>query len=1054
MKKLFLILLSFFTLTSYGQAEYEKIAITANTTSTTASKINVQEANGEVNTMPAENIPVNISPQPINYNIPDTKLGSHLKGIDNKFGSLVQTTAGITNRIWFTGDISVVNAVNYFTSNATSKGVVTAASPTPLVNGDDQKQYFSQDIIGNAFPSIQKFPAGTYAGQLTVRSNPNNDRQRYAVEIYKTDNLGVPIASGITGAPIGDLGVTVVTILDSGEINLASNAITGVPVSGILASELTINATERIRYHVSAAKIGTAGGNNTMEVFYGSNYNSYYDVPVTFDTNSVKNVSAVTGVTTTDALNNLNIRIATFEQYGALGDGVTDDSAAIQSAINAVKVLGGTISVSNKTFICGDVLMYSNVSLVGNGAQSVLKFKSGAQYLMSINSGSGGTTSITGNEKNIAFRNMTFLGRGAADGFSQFKHLLNVNAVSYLTIDNCRFIDFQGDGIYIGSSNSGVERHNTNITINNCFFDGINKENRNAISVIDCDNLIINNSKFYNVSKSTMPAAIDIEPNNFNYAIIKNITIKNNYFSNIGGSFGTISVYLPMAQESLTVKSSNILIEGNKIENSSFGLAFEQNTASLLDSSPALSLSVKNNNVNNITSYPFKFINIRGASIIGNTFSNFAVRGHIGFVSSGGKAKDILFNDNVIRKGGTTDGIGVSIADVNRIALVNNIFEDCGNGSIGYGIDFASSSTSTYVNLTNNIFTSPASLTTFAIQKEASHTLTTATNISLGNKLIGVTGNAFTAFINDPSVGTANKLLKFNATSSDTYSDSNITDTGSLITLGVATNQTGKYNSNGYFDLDASATNMGRLGFNRNVSSGAIYNGSFGAYQFANESGAFVFKTYNAAGSNISNSAIGSTGRWLFNTTTDNGIDAVQVNGTISANAATTANQVVIKSQLDLKANIDSQTLTGDPKAPTSTAGDNDTSIATTAFVANAVSSGTYTPTLTGVTNITTIGTLENAYYTKIGNIVTVYVSFQVRPTATSANSEYTISLPVTRTSAPIAGTNCGEGMSFSGSDITLMRVRDMDTTKMQVVFTSINTTTGNASISFTYKTN
>jgi len=151
---------------------------------------------------------------------------------------------------------------------------------------------------------------------------------------------------------------------------------------------------------------------------------------------------------------------------------------------------------------------------------------------------------------------------------------------------------------------------------------------------------------------------------------------------------------------------------------------------------------------------------------------------------------------------------------------------------------------------------------------------------------------------------------------------------------------------------------------------------------------------------------------------------------------------------------LDSPALTGNPTAPTAPAGDNDLTIANTAFVTNAVSSGTYTPTLTGVTNITTIGTLENAYYTKIGNIVTVYVSFQVRPTATSANSEYTISLPVTRTSAPIAGTNCGEGMSFSGSDITLMRVRDMDTTKMQVVFTSINTTTGNASISFTYKTN
>lgn len=44
---------------------------------------------------------------------------------------------------------------------------------------------------------------------------------------------------------------------------------------------------------------------------------------------------------------------------------------------------------------------------------------------------------------------------------------------------------------------------------------------------------------------------------------------------------------------------------------------------------------------------------------------------------------------------------------------------------------------------------------------------------------------------------------------------------------------------------------------------------------------------------------------------------------------------------LNLKANIASPTFTGDPKAPTPTPGDNDTSIATTAFVSTAVSNAT-----------------------------------------------------------------------------------------------------------------
>lgn len=45
-------------------------------------------------------------------------------------------------------------------------------------------------------------------------------------------------------------------------------------------------------------------------------------------------------------------------------------------------------------------------------------------------------------------------------------------------------------------------------------------------------------------------------------------------------------------------------------------------------------------------------------------------------------------------------------------------------------------------------------------------------------------------------------------------------------------------------------------------------------------------------------------GNVILGTTTDNGIDRVQVNGTISATGGTTANQVVVKSQLDAKVSL------------------------------------------------------------------------------------------------------------------------------------------------------
>ena len=64
---------------------------------------------------------------------------------------------------------------------------------------------------------------------------------------------------------------------------------------------------------------------------------------------------------------------------------------------------------------------------------------------------------------------------------------------------------------------------------------------------------------------------------------------------------------------------------------------------------------------------------------------------------------------------------------------------------------------------------------------------------------------------------------------------------------------------------------------------------------------------YDATGLGSNSTVIGNSstttarmfGRQLVNTSTDNGIDQLQVNGTISATGGTTANQVVVKSQLD-----------------------------------------------------------------------------------------------------------------------------------------------------------
>jgi parallel beta-helix repeat protein len=63
--------------------------------------------------------------------------------------------------------------------------------------------------------------------------------------------------------------------------------------------------------------------------------------------------------------------------YGATGDGSTDDSTNIQSAITAAQAVGGTVFFPTGTYIIGTTLTISgnNVTLMGCGWSSVLKVK-------------------------------------------------------------------------------------------------------------------------------------------------------------------------------------------------------------------------------------------------------------------------------------------------------------------------------------------------------------------------------------------------------------------------------------------------------------------------------------------------------------------------------------------------------------------------------------------------------------------------------------------------------------------------------------------------------
>lgn len=210
------------------------------------------------------------------------------------------------------------------------------------------------------------------------------------------------------------------------------------------------------------ATVGNPADNSQFWALTG-NYNSQVEL-YRVETQNVKN--SLDSIN--QSINSLNsdyqsiasklTRISTPESYGAKGDGTTDDSQAVQNAIdnNDVVILDGT-----KTYLVNTTpyVSHSGFALIGNGAK--------------IKKGTGHTTALyigtdSADIQNVIIDNVEFIGNKNVENEFPTIRVTVTNETHYiynLIINNCYIHGTNGYGI--GLYNNGSAASHLRATVSN-----------------------------------------------------------------------------------------------------------------------------------------------------------------------------------------------------------------------------------------------------------------------------------------------------------------------------------------------------------------------------------------------------------------------------------------------------------------------------------------------------------------------------------------------------------------------------------------------------------
>jgi hypothetical protein len=432
--------------------------------------------------------------------------------------------------------------------------------------------------------------------------------------------------------------------------------------------------------------------------------------------------------------------IINVKDFGAVGNGIANDTAAFISAMasggKTIHLPAGTYltDFGNSTYSPSMILnIPSGTHFIGEGEKTIWRPYTDNGLVEAGTDAYGCIGTDSGSEfvwsEDIRFSNIKFYGYSETTvDVNEHSSLIFLSSVKRVVIDNCYFVAPRGDAITISSgygAGPANERYNYDITIRNCWFDGINNTNRNAISVMDVDGMVIENCTFRNFSASTMPGSVDFEPDN-SFNVIKNIRIFNNKFYNTNGLRGHLTI--SMANTGID-SLENIIISGNHFEDAGTASSILLDLYSGASTNPINIMIEGNTSINPLGDFIQRLNGYSNGLIIKNNISRH-LRG-LWLHYTGALQTDT----NLTIEGNEFLGVGVGSvgillnSNLSHVNICNNRFQYSGNYHVAIG---TAAGQSEYVTITGNEFNGTP--TNGAVKHDAG-TKNAITNTFLNNRL-------------------------------------------------------------------------------------------------------------------------------------------------------------------------------------------------------------------------------------------------------------------------------------------------------------------------------